>query len=175
MYHRKEKLLFICLSKIQLNLISFQLQPILLQVCCCCFWIALRSWQTDIRDIWRHGNVFDFMFRQQMYYKYILVTDRRTDASMLPDQRKRCLHELLLKTKPNKMPHSLLHNIWKSQFFLWTNIHNFRKKSKMDASSAQKHRTKPLPNSPAHLRAEKRGAEPHSSVSWLLWVCWGLF
>lgn len=78
--------------------------------------------------------MFDSMFRQQMYYKYTLGTDKSTDASILSDQKKRCLHEFLLKTKPNQMPHTLLLNIWKSQFFLLTNVHNFRKKSKMDAS-----------------------------------------
>lgn len=52
--------------------------------------------------------MFDFMFRQQMYYKYTLGTDKRTYASILSDQKKRCLRQFLLKTKPNKMLHTLL-------------------------------------------------------------------
>lgn len=43
------------------------------------------------------------------------------------------------------------------------------RKAKWMPPPAQKHRTKSLPNSPAHLRAEKRGVQPHSSVGWLLW------
>lgn len=74
-----------------------------------------------------------------------------------------------MKQNPTKCHTSFFLQNWKFQFFLWTNIHNFRKKSKMDAPSPQKHRTKPLPNSPDHLRAQKRGAKPHLSVNWLLW------
>lgn len=52
--------------------------------------------------------MFDFMFRQQIYYKCTLGTDKITDASVLSDQKKRCLHQFLHETKSNKMPHKLL-------------------------------------------------------------------